>query len=166
MAAAALTVQVLQGGDVRHAAVVALRVLQGGALGRGAHGARGAPPRVPPDRRRGPQEVAPRLAAAPLAALVVAVAVGQRVAVGHGVVVLLGRQGEAVADGPGVRELAVGTGALRALAVLQQVRGGGVREGAAAPRAVLVRLGALRLEAAVLLRIRGEEDKPKIYILS
>ena len=108
--------QVLEGVDVGHAAVVALRVLQGGALRRGGHGARGAPPRLPSDRRRGPQEVASRLAAAPLAAL----AVGMGVGVGDGVV-LLG-QGEAVADGAGVRQLAVGTGALRALALLQQMR--------------------------------------------
>jgi len=85
---------------------------------------------------------------APVAALTLAVCVA--VAAAAAVVMVL--FGQAVAERAGVGELPVHTGGVRALALLQQLRGGRVGEGAAAPRTVLVGLGALRLEAGILPR--------------
>lgn len=48
--------------------------------------------------------------------------------------------GQAVAKCARIRELPVNTGGIETFTVLQQLRGGRVGEGAAAPRTVLIRL--------------------------
>lgn len=77
-------------------------------------------------------------------------------AVAGGPLVLLVRT---VAECAAVGELPVHAGDVDAVVVFQQLRRGRVREGAAAPRAVLVRLGPLRLETGVLREDVWEEDK-------
>lgn len=59
-----------------------------------------------------------------------------RVAIAGGVMLLFIW---ALAERVGISELPVHTGDIKAFTVLQQLRGGRVGEGAAAPRAVLVR---------------------------
>ncbi|TNN71050.1 hypothetical protein EYF80_018711 [Liparis tanakae] len=124
-----LTVVAVDGRAVGRAAVAPLLVLRG-ALAQRQHRPRGAPPCVPA-RGRSSEIVAARLTAAPVAALALAVCVAVAAVV---VMVLFG---QAVAERAGVGELPVHTGGVRALALLQQLRGGGVGERAAAPRTVL-----------------------------
>ena len=140
-----LTKQAVGGGDARrHGALVPFSSLPGRAP-RLQDGAGRAPPRLAARLRR-PQEVSPRLAAPVLARL----RVGVHVRVRPAVAVVILRQRQAVAEGVRLAELSVGTGGLEPLPLLLQLRGGGVCEGAPPPRAALVGLRTLPLEADVL----------------
>lgn len=100
-------------------------------LGQGYGGPCSAPPYLPA-HWRWPEEVAAGLAPAPLAALTLSVSTAA-----GGAVELLSVQ--TVAEQLGVCELPVGAGTIQTVTVLQ-LRGGRVRQGAAAPRAALVGL--------------------------
>lgn len=140
-----LTVVALDSCQVRRAAVISLVVLQW-AFAQWYESSGGTPPRVPSRRRRS-QEISACLTSAPLTALSLTVCVEMSVAVTSGVMVLFV---QTVAECAGVGELPVHTGDIYAFIVLQQLRGCWVSEGAAAPRAVLVRLWTFRLETRVL----------------
>lgn len=100
-------------------------------LGQGYGGPCPAPPYLPA-YWRWPEEVAAGLAPAPLAALTLSVSTAA-----GGAVELLSVQ--TVAQQLGVCELPVGAGTVQTVTVIQ-LRGGRVRQGAAAPRAALVGL--------------------------
>lgn len=117
-------------GDVRHAALIGFSALRGG-LGQGQGCAR-APPGLPPRLRRS-QEVPACLTPAALAGL------GVEMPLLHqpGVV-----EREAVAEGAAVRELPVGARRVvlgaRSVRGVQQLRGGRVGQGTAAPLAFVI----------------------------
>lgn len=146
----------------RVAAVVSLLVLRGASGTQWYESPGGAPPGLSPG---GPtsQEVSARLASTSLAALPLASCVEMvGVAINDTVLVLLVW---AVAKWATVCELAVNTGDVDAFIVFQQLRRGRVREGAASPWAVLVRLGTLRLETGVLKEThfgRGQKKQGNI----
>lgn len=119
---------------VWHASFISLMVLQG-ALAQWYEGPGGAPPCIPA-RRRCSQKISACLASTPLTALTLTVCVEVCMAVAGGVILLFI---QTVAERASISELPVHTGDIKTITVLQQLRGGGVGEGAAAPWAVLVR---------------------------